>query len=500
MLRYREILLALFLATVVAVGIAALWGIGVLMAEDSMHVRRVEMLAYETPVRTARGILIRYPAQIWLRSDGTAFVSNAGYRPDGGQQYYSLDLQPINLTGKERWLIGAELRTPLRPSDGFTRLSWRERLIPAGGTASPPQHWYFLHDGQLEGRGYFIGYDATTKLPVGYLGKLGFSVELPPRTEWFEMDGRRVTRRLPSVIRQREESARHYPGGVYLPLPAALLPKSAKFFVSGGRLWSTDLHTRVVQSLTDDEGIIGFDVSRAPGNENNLPLEELTSKDARFVVRTPDKVMLIDLTGKEEAAWVMPDELRDKALSWYVLDGGKAAVIWTDRKGDDLWWLQTELAWVDRDGRIDRRQSFVLRETPRPKTAWVEAVATLSLPFFALNRGPYYWHAISLPETFSQMIADNWPALAVISAISALLAVLAYRRQMRFALSGAGVWAAFVLLLGVPGFVAYRWHRHWPVLEPCGECHKLVPRDRDACASCGRLFPPPALIGTEIFA
>lgn len=500
MLRYRENLFSLFLAALVAVGIAALWGMCISVSKDSLGGRQVASLAYEVPVRTARGMIIRYPAQIWLRSDGEAFVSNAGYRPDAGQQFYSLDLQPIKLTSKERWLIGAELRTPPRPSDGFSRLNWRQRIVPASQTASTSEHWYFVHDGQLDGRGYFIGYDATTKLRVGYLVKTGFSVELPPREEWFEMDGRRMTRFSSSVIRQREESARHYPGGIYLPLPAALLPESVEYFVSGGRLWSTDLRARVVQPLTADEGVIAFDVSRAPANGDSLPVEELTSKDARFVVRTSHKLMLMDLTGKEEAAWVIPDELRDKALSWYVLDDGNAAVIWTERKGDGPWWAQTELAWVDRDGQIVRQQSFVLSETPRAKTAWTEAMATLDLPFFALALGPYYWNRHSLSETFSSMVADNWPPLIVISMISAVLAVLTYRRQRRFALSGAGAWAAFVFLLGAPGWLAYRWHRRWPVLQPCSECHKPAPRDRDACASCGQLFPPPAPIGTEMFA
>jgi hypothetical protein len=67
---------------------------------------------------------------------------------------------------------------------------------------------------------------------------------------------------------------------------------------------------------------------------------------------------------------------------------------------------------------------------------------------------------------------------------------------MRFELPSAGAWAAFVFLLGVPDWLAYRW----PVLEPCGECHKPAPRERDKCASCRQVFTPPAQSGTEIFA
>jgi hypothetical protein len=100
----------------------------------------------------------------------------------------------------------------------------------------------------------------------------------------------------------------------------------------------------------------------------------------------------------------------------------------------------------------------------------------------------------------SDMLAENWVVLALLGVVSATLAALAYRRQTRFALPGAGAWASFVFLLGPPGWLAYRWHRHWPVLEACGECHRPAPRDRESCAACGRVFAPPPLTGTEVFA
>jgi predicted amidophosphoribosyltransferase len=62
------------------------------------------------------------------------------------------------------------------------------------------------------------------------------------------------------------------------------------------------------------------------------------------------------------------------------------------------------------------------------------------------------------------------------------------------------VWVTFVLLLGLPGFLAYLIEHRRAKLETCSECGKVVPRDREACAACDAEFAAPARVGTEIFA
>jgi hypothetical protein len=80
--------------------------------------------------------------------------------------------------------------------------------------------------------------------------------------------------------------------------------------------------------------------------------------------------------------------------------------------------------------------------------------------------------------------------------------VLCYRRQVRYGMSRWEriVWPLFVLLLGLPGWVGYRFGRSWPVLETCPACGAGVPRDREDCTRRETAFPPPALKGTEGFA
>jgi hypothetical protein len=115
---------------------------------------------------------------------------------------------------------------------------------------------------------------------------------------------------------------------------------------------------------------------------------------------------------------------------------------------------------------------------------------------------PYYQTWARYFEGLGRRLTDNATALLVVYAVAAGLALLCYRRLARY---GAGraervVWPAFVFLLGLPGWVGFRFARPWPVREPCPACGAAAPRDRTACAACGAEFPPPSLKGTEVFA
>ena len=58
-----------------------------------------------------------------------------------------------------------------------------------------PEVWYFVHDGKLNGHGYYVGYDKIAKAKIGYIGRDGFRPDEPPLEGQFPVDGRRMSNR-----------------------------------------------------------------------------------------------------------------------------------------------------------------------------------------------------------------------------------------------------------------------------------------------------------------
>jgi hypothetical protein len=133
-----------------------------------------------------------------------------------------------------------------------------------------------------------------------------------------------------------------------------------------------------------------------------------------------------------------------------------------------------------------------------PSPIGLSALITTFFPQQLLDSG----RASTYREAFSVSLQMTWPALVIAQLLAAVLALLCYRRQARYGASRQEriLWPLFVLLVGLPGWIGYRFGRTWPVLEPCPSCDVDVPRDRDGCARCQAEFPPATRIGTEVFA
>ncbi len=71
----------------------------------------------------------------------------------------------------------------------------------------------------------------------------------------------------------------------------------------------------------------------------------------------------------------------------------------------------------------------------------------------------------------------------------------------RYSLSiGAQVgWAAFHLVTGVPGLLAFFCVQEWPAREPCPQCGKPRVVERENCEHCGAAWRQPEPLGIEIF-
>ena len=387
----------------------------------------------------------------------------------------------------EHWLTPTWLPGPLTERGRQTRLSWWTRICELPG--DPRVAWFLVHTSRIEGQAYFIGYDDATKQPVGYIGSDGFRNSPPDRSEWFAMDAAPRERLVANASSSRTAA------GVTVIASKSALPRGVVFLAADDRVWEIDLKARTARVLFDSAATV------------SMAAATTTDGQAELLVRTRSEVIAVDFQGRRRTSWQLPSELSATGFQWYALAEG-TALAQTLRQSHNV--LSVDLTWIGRGGKVTKTESLeaqlglpaggptwffmIAAMTPSPLT--MTTVSAIGLPSSEVSRG----EASDLPTAVVRTLAEAWPALLLVYLMSASLAWLAYRRQVRYALPGAGAWSAFVALFGVPGWLAYRWHRRWPVLEACGECRRPAPRDRENCASCGHVFAPPALLGTEVFA
>jgi hypothetical protein len=148
-----------------------------------------------------------------------------------------------------------------------------------------------------------------------------------------------------------------------------------------------------------------------------------------------------------------------------------------------------------------------VRQVTTSRVAWTAATiapspAVLAVTFYeliAVIRDPILPPA-DVAARRAEIWNATWPPLLVVSVLSASAALIAYRRQKRYAARGAIAWAIFVFITGPAGLLGYLWHRRWPVVERCASCHARAPRDRGDCLRCHTEFPAPKQLGCEVFA
>jgi hypothetical protein len=480
-----SILAPLVLALFVMAGLQGVWAV-------------VLAVGYKTVSRA----LEVYPGQLRVDPQGQLVIETQ--RP-GQIPYRTTDGRPVDVPENPYWLTMSSLAAPLSENYRDRRLTWNERLTSPAAPTQSNTRWYLVHSATSDGTGYFVGYDDLSKMPVGYISRAGFRTVEPPADQWFALAGPAsrhsawypaTAQRASGDTASQEELGRQ--GLVYL--------------VADGRVWKIDLTSRTAETLSDLRNaasvakspiIAELPADRIPDGWPGGPYYALSSTG--LLVRTPTEIIAIDLNGRRRTSWPIPQKLREADLMWYELaDGG--ALAGELHMVEDVYWVQFQ--WIDLAGNVTREEE--LYYTPRPPASqpyWMYAALTPQVLLASLidlvalpNQAVEHRLQPDFHTALAKALADGWAALSAVYSLSVVLAALAYRRQTRYALPGAGTWAVFVFLFGAPGWLAYRWHRHWPVLEACSECHRPAPRDRESCAACGRVFAPPPLAGTEVFA
>ncbi|MGA2068235.1 MAG: hypothetical protein ABSG86_24900 [Thermoguttaceae bacterium] len=440
-----------------------------------------------------------------VRADGTPLIQRNTYDEYQTVTFRELEDGREVPRPKDNSLVGASLAIPRRDRLMFPLIA-NARVRPFADGQGPPNLWYFVHDGARDGRGYFVGYDSRTKLCVGFIGRDGFRPDQPPAEQWFPMDGAKLAS---GTAFSRFEMIGYWYGVYYGRENGEEFPAWKVEMISGAELLEVDLRKRSVRALMESADLVAVGVletaakSKAAGEEARPP-----RRPEKLAVRTTDRVLLFDATGKQYSAFPVPEEFRDRSIVLYELDAGTALVTASRLLPDRS--RREELLWIDASGRVLGREGVPLGEGNAHYDqieAWKAALvvsAPVVLAFLAMVPVPSDYLAQGLepdyPAALARSLAAFWPALLGASLLAAALAWHCCRRHRRYYQPASGVWFVFVLLTGVPGLVAYLFHRGWPVLEKCPACGHNIPRDREACAKCGVAFPAPEPKGCEVFA
>jgi hypothetical protein len=388
-------------------------------------------------------------------------------------------------------------------------LSWHQRLAILSDYRDRPTYWFFIHSGMWDGSGYFEGFDSKSKLRVGYLGTAGFRDDVPPPDQRFEADGRALACGAAMTGASGQSDIFYGPvvySDVYSERLGERAPPWASFMVSADRIVRLDVRTGKSEKIMEIPGAYALRLVRrasSPAEEKKRTVWE--PRPLLLAVRTADRLIIADTSGKELERYAIPEPLRARSTSFYLLND-RTVLAETTRfhEGGDF---VADLRWFDSSARVLRQETVVVREASvLGKPAAEKWVMSAVVPVPIVLAGAVVVNAFQddSHSAFADALADSWSemwlAVLLVAVVAIVLAALCYRRQRRYSLPWTPVWVALVFLTGVPGMLGYLFHRRWPVLEPCPTCEKAAPRDREACAHCRAEFARPAPKGTEVFA
>ncbi len=159
-------------------------------------------------------MFIGWLGSVWEQWRGRSYViESSGVGDDGkpligrcvvdrGRQhdtYFTLDrIELPASTENGTRATGAALMMPREREFGEFPLDVSDRIRLFSRDYPKREFWYFVHDGQRAGHGYFVGYDTESKLRVGFIGRRGYCSEQPARENWFAFDGLALASRLSS--------------------------------------------------------------------------------------------------------------------------------------------------------------------------------------------------------------------------------------------------------------------------------------------------------------
>ncbi len=386
-----------------------------------------------------------------IRLDGTPLIQSTTfhqYTANGYNDittYRKLDGSAVSLLRQdEEWLNGASLTIPRYtgtfPLHGYARIgrfsNWQ----------TPPVLWYFIDNGDRDGRGYFEGYDSASKRRTGFIGRNGIRPDRPPVEEWFPMDGIKLASDAAFSV--------HTDGSYWgdQTSPELGLPTWKVGMISDGQLLEVDLAKGSVTTLFESANLISVGILETAAKEKTTQKGPPQYRVRyHLAVRTSDRVLVLDPTGKQEAVYPIPDEFRDQGFTIYELADGKALLNASRpvfERGSNRGY-ENDLAWIDGSGKVLRREAVLLDITNGWDEEGEARMSALLAPAPALLA---YFATVAAPDAeLSNGRALNY---------SVALAQLPYARCNSAAVGIAALDFACLLLLAAASEVLSARRRH----------------------------------------
>jgi hypothetical protein len=378
-------------------------------------------------------------------------------------------------------------------------LGWESRLMTFANEREPTANWFFIHDENPDGAGYFVAYERKSNRRIGFIGMSGFRTDPVPRADWIPAAGE-LDSSSPVSIRSGR-------GWVAKPDRWDVPPRWV-YVSSANVLRKVDLDAGTVRTILETrEPIVAPGVPRIAGWSTGTP-----TKEKHIFVGTARQIHELDQQDRVIRVFTIPTEVAPgSSVQWYEMDSGRAIAVFgpppsirqTDKVSKELVFRfasdgaiedQFELSLQTGSTALSKQAQAFLLILGVPAPAVVVVVTLLQALWTDQIEG--------FASVLTALLTDSAPSLIAVLALSLILAGMAWRRSRAFGLSRPGqvAWAAFVLLFGLPAYVGFLLYRRWPIRQPCPNCQTQVPRDRLACAECGTRFPDPSLKGIEIFA
>jgi hypothetical protein len=456
----------------------------------------------------AVGPIFESPESLAFLGDGTPLIQR--YDEDGTQQEYR-DLQgrlvvPPSAEGRLMPALLPKSWWPISPM-ATSRLSDGQ---------PPPAYWYLLEDqAGGDGAGYFVGFESRGNYRIGYIGLSGFREDVPPRSEMIpairrSSKGVGLDSDLGLYFLTPQNGAYYQNGGIYQYVYSPGIdfhpPAAWEVYVPGsdGKLYFADLRSRTVRVIYDGPPLNQAAIVGRNQDSRQVPIFQI-------VIRTADQVMVLDLKGKIESKFPIPTSLRNEEFAVVATTKGEAVMQWASPADSLNPTTSIRLFHVQNDGQFQETQ-LSLHNNSAASQQRAQVYGGLEIPSPAIFAGAVGFGRVfellqqrlvpTLGEAVRRTAREYGPTFLLALAISVVLASLCYFRLARYKASRLEriVWPLFVLVLGLPGWIGYRFGRTWPVLEACPACTIRSPRDRYDCVACGEEFRAPAELGTEVFA